>query len=168
MASIGCGGLPCLLRNASVSGRAASGRRSDGRTGLGPGRVGHRHGRLPIDADSRRVTATRTALRQPSALHVTDYRWAWLWPSSRRPYGAGGKKGQSHDSSESRARVRPRSVAAFGASEREGTVGGVLMKDIASGGFEGEVWPVNPKHRRVRGYVCYERPDDLPGTPISP
>ena len=47
--------------------------------------------------------------------------------------------------------VRPRSVAVFGASEREGSVGRVVIRNIVKGGFEGEIWPVNPEIPRGRG-----------------
>ncbi|TIV05851.1 MAG: GNAT family N-acetyltransferase, partial [Mesorhizobium sp.] len=31
--------------------------------------------------------------------------------------------------------------------------------------FEGELWPVNPKHAQVAGHRCYGRVADLPGVP---
>lgn len=61
--------------------------------------------------------------------------------------------------------VRPRSVAVIGASAREGAVGHIVMKNILDGGFEGEVWPVNPKYREVQGRRCYSRVGDLPEAP---
>ena len=61
--------------------------------------------------------------------------------------------------------VRPKSLAVFGASEREGSVGRIVMRNIVDGGFEGEIWPVNPKYRQVAGYRCYRRAEDLPGIP---
>src|SRR5690606_33385054 len=45
--------------------------------------------------------------------------------------------------------VRPRSLAVIGASTREGSVGRVVIDNIVKGGFEGTVWPVNPKYRQV-------------------
>ena len=59
--------------------------------------------------------------------------------------------------------VRPRSVAVFGASAREGSVGRVVLDNIIDAGFEGDIWPVNPKYREVRGLTCYRRAADLPG-----
>jgi acetyltransferase len=44
--------------------------------------------------------------------------------------------------------VRPRSVAVFGASVREGSVGRVVFENIVKGDFEGDVWPVNPNTAR--------------------
>src|SRR5918994_2804367 len=61
--------------------------------------------------------------------------------------------------------ARPKSVAVFGASSREHSVGRVVMNNIVEGGFEGEVWPVNPKYRKVAGRRCYAKAADLPGIP---
>ncbi|WP_159592377.1 bifunctional acetate--CoA ligase family protein/GNAT family N-acetyltransferase [Chelativorans xinjiangense] len=61
--------------------------------------------------------------------------------------------------------VRPKSVAVFGASPREGSVGRIVMENIVKGGFEGAVWPVNPKHRKVCDLPCYAQAKDLPAAP---
>jgi len=60
---------------------------------------------------------------------------------------------------------RPSSVALFGASERPGSVGATVAANLLSGGFNGPVWFVNPKHEHVQGQPCYPSTDDLPGTP---
>ncbi len=60
---------------------------------------------------------------------------------------------------------RPSSVALFGASERPGSVGATVAANLISGGFNGPVWLVNPKHNEVQGQRCYASADDLPGTP---
>ncbi len=49
----------------------------------------------------------------------------------------------------------PRSVAVFGASDREGAVGNLVFKNMIEGGFKGEVFPVNPKHEEVQGRKVY-------------
>lgn len=59
----------------------------------------------------------------------------------------------------------PKSVAVFGASVRDGSVGRVVFDNIVSGGFEGTVWPVNPKYSQVAGRRCYAKAADLPGIP---
>ena len=61
--------------------------------------------------------------------------------------------------------VRPTSVAVFGASARAGSVGRVVMDNIVNGGFEGSIWPVNPRHPEVDGRRCYRNTADLPGIP---
>jgi acetyltransferase len=59
----------------------------------------------------------------------------------------------------------PRSVAVFGASEREESVGGVLFRNLRHAGYAGEVFPVNPKHEAVLGERCYAYASELPRAP---
>ena len=61
--------------------------------------------------------------------------------------------------------ARPRSVAVIGASEREGSVGRVVLKNIIEGGFEGAIWPVNPKYHTLMGLACHANAAALPGIP---
>ncbi len=61
--------------------------------------------------------------------------------------------------------ARPRSVAILGASEREGSVGSVVTRNIVEGGFRGDIWPVNPKYGEVARLRCYRRIEDIPGVP---
>ena len=61
--------------------------------------------------------------------------------------------------------VRPRSVAIVGASSRQGSVGRVVLENVVDGGFEGDIWPVNPKYRELSGRPCHARVGDLPGVP---
>jgi acetyltransferase len=49
----------------------------------------------------------------------------------------------------------PRSVAVFGASDREGAVGNLVFRNMIEGGFKGEVFPINPKHEEVQGHKAY-------------
>jgi len=49
------------------------------------------------------------------------------------------------------ALVTPRSVAVVGASPRPGSVGGEILRNLQSCGFEGALHPVNPKHRVIDG-----------------
>ena len=59
----------------------------------------------------------------------------------------------------------PKSVALIGASDKVGSVGSIVMRNIVSGGFEGEIWTVNPKHQMVDGRTCYHKVEDIPGVP---
>jgi acetyltransferase len=61
--------------------------------------------------------------------------------------------------------ARPRSVAVLGASIRDGSVGRVVIDNIVAAGFEGEIWPINPKYVEIAGRHCYARAADLPGVP---
>ncbi len=51
---------------------------------------------------------------------------------------------------------RPRHVAVVGASEKTGTIGNALMKNLMDGGFSGTLLPVNPKHKTIHGQTCFE------------
>ncbi|MHB1402230.1 MAG: bifunctional acetate--CoA ligase family protein/GNAT family N-acetyltransferase [Thiobacillus sp.] len=58
-----------------------------------------------------------------------------------------------------------RSVAVFGASEREDSVAGILFRNLRHAGYKGEVYPVNPKHETVFGVRCYASAGELPVVP---
>lgn len=60
---------------------------------------------------------------------------------------------------------RPRSVAVIGATERPGAVGGVLTKNLISGGFAGPLYAVNPKHHIVHGIRSWPTVATLPEAP---
>ncbi|MCC5869968.1 MAG: CoA-binding protein, partial [Gammaproteobacteria bacterium] len=60
---------------------------------------------------------------------------------------------------------RPRSIAVFGASEREHSVGAAVLRNLLAGEFTGAIYPVNPKHRIVQGKRSYRDADALPETP---
>ncbi len=49
---------------------------------------------------------------------------------------------------------RPQSVALVGASERAGSLGTVVLRNLLAAGFEGPVYPVNPRYERVQGLAC--------------
>jgi acetate---CoA ligase (ADP-forming) len=59
----------------------------------------------------------------------------------------------------------PRSVAVIGASNRPGTVGASLFRNILDAGFTGVVYPVNPNWPSVSGVRCYPTVLALPETP---
>ena len=58
-----------------------------------------------------------------------------------------------------------RSVAVFGASEREDSVAGTLFRNLRHAGYQGTVYPVNPKHETVFGERCYAYASELPAIP---
>lgn len=59
----------------------------------------------------------------------------------------------------------PKSVALFGASAREGSVGDMLRRNLIEGGFEGPVYLMNPKYPEIGGQKCYRSVEDLPEVP---
>jgi acyl-CoA synthetase (NDP forming)/GNAT superfamily N-acetyltransferase len=56
----------------------------------------------------------------------------------------------------------PASVAVVGASRRRGTVGREILHNIVTGGFSGQVYPVNPRGAALDGLRCLKSVDDLP------
>ena len=57
--------------------------------------------------------------------------------------------------------MNPGSIAVIGASQEPGSVGACIMANLVSGGFKGEIFPVNPKYRRVSGFDAVARVEDL-------
>ena len=56
----------------------------------------------------------------------------------------------------------PASVAVVGASEREGSLGRVVMQNIIEGGFSGPLFAVNPRYDQVMGVPCFAAVSQLP------
>ena len=60
----------------------------------------------------------------------------------------------------------PRSIAVFGASDKEGSLGGRVLKNILAENFPGPVYPINPKHQNVAGRRCYGALHEV-GAPVD-
>jgi acetyltransferase len=50
---------------------------------------------------------------------------------------------------------KPRHVAVVGASEKAGTIGNALIRNLIEGGFAGKVLPVNPNYKTIHGLECF-------------
>ena len=61
--------------------------------------------------------------------------------------------------------LAPQSVAVIGASDRDGSLGGLAVGFLAKFRYLGSVWPVNPTRATVGALACYPRIDALPGVP---
>jgi len=61
--------------------------------------------------------------------------------------------------------LRPRSVAIVGASSRSDSLGEWALKNLDIGGYEGAVYPVNPRYEELAGCRCYPDLGALPETP---
>jgi acyl-CoA synthetase (NDP forming) len=61
--------------------------------------------------------------------------------------------------------VNPKSVAFFGASNRFTSMGSNQLNSLLSLGFEGKVYPIHPKEKRVQGLDAYKSVLDLPEIP---
>ncbi len=49
----------------------------------------------------------------------------------------------------------PESIALFGASDRPDAVGGIVFRNLLAAGFEGPVYPINPRRDTVQGQAAY-------------
>jgi acetyltransferase len=64
-----------------------------------------------------------------------------------------------------RSALAPRSVAIVGASPRPDTLGHYVFGNLAGAGFNGDIYPVNPKHARIGDHLCYPSLAALPAVP---
>ncbi len=60
---------------------------------------------------------------------------------------------------------KPKRIALIGVSNRPDSVGGITLRNLVGGGFNGVVYPVNPKREAVFGIPCYPDVKSLPKTP---
>src|SRR6188768_2552231 len=57
---------------------------------------------------------------------------------------------------------RPQSIGVIGASATLGSVGQILMRNLTENGFNGVIYPINPKRRAVHGITCYPKISSVP------
>lgn len=60
---------------------------------------------------------------------------------------------------------RPKRIALVGVSNNPDSVGGITLRNLVGGGFNGVVYPVNPRREAVFGIPCYPDVKSLPKTP---
>jgi len=61
--------------------------------------------------------------------------------------------------------LNPRSIAIVGASERPASLAAITQAQLQDSGFNGSIYPVNPKYERIHGQVCYASLGELPQVP---
>jgi acetyltransferase len=59
----------------------------------------------------------------------------------------------------------PKSVALVGATERPGSVGATMLRNLREGGFAGQLYPVNPKYDSIAGLRAWPDVASLPSAP---
>jgi acetyltransferase len=55
----------------------------------------------------------------------------------------------------------PKSIAVFGASELPDSVGGRIYQNLLEGGFQGPIYPINPKYQLIRDQVCFSSIEEV-------
>lgn len=61
-----------------------------------------------------------------------------------------------------RALLQPRSIALLGASDRAETLGRAMVDMARVGGYQGAVYAINPKYRRIGDVPCFASISELP------
>ena len=61
--------------------------------------------------------------------------------------------------------LEPKSIVVIGASDRVGSVGATVWRNLRAGHFAGPINAVNPKHATLEGVAVFARPADLPQAP---
>src|SRR6059058_4368272 len=59
--------------------------------------------------------------------------------------------------------MKPDAVAVIGASSEEGKIGNSVMKNLIKGGYQGEIYPINPSADEIMGLKAYKSVKDVPG-----
>ncbi len=58
--------------------------------------------------------------------------------------------------------MQPKAVAVVGASNESGKIGNSVMKNLINGGYQGKIYPINPKDPEVMGLKAYKSVKDVP------
>lgn len=61
--------------------------------------------------------------------------------------------------------LEAKSIALFGASDRAGSVGATVWRNLHAGHFAGPIYAVNLKHATLDGVAVFKKPADLPQVP---
>ncbi len=56
----------------------------------------------------------------------------------------------------------PESIAVIGARQKPDSMGAVMMRNLKDGGFGGEIFPVNPRHSQIMGYMAFASVEAIP------
>lgn len=61
--------------------------------------------------------------------------------------------------------IAPQSVALIGATDDYGKFGGRILHHLVEMGYEGRIFPINPRRDSVRGIPCFGSVEDVPQAP---
>ena len=61
--------------------------------------------------------------------------------------------------------LAPKSIAFVGASNAPGKWGNIVLRNLIMGGFEGNIYPINPKEEKILGLSVYKQICELPERP---
>ncbi|MCK2242700.1 MULTISPECIES: acetate--CoA ligase family protein [unclassified Crossiella] len=58
--------------------------------------------------------------------------------------------------------MKPRNIAVIGASAEDGKIGNSVMKNLVNGGYQGGIYPINPKADEILGRKAFKAVGDVP------
>ncbi|MGW0522730.1 acetate--CoA ligase family protein [Crossiella sp. NPDC003009] len=58
--------------------------------------------------------------------------------------------------------MKPKNIAVIGASAEDGKIGNSVMKNLVNGGYQGGIFPINPKADEILGRKAYKAIGDVP------
>ncbi|MCO1578540.1 acetate--CoA ligase family protein [Crossiella sp. SN42] len=58
--------------------------------------------------------------------------------------------------------MKPKNIAVIGASAEDGKIGNSVMKNLVNGGYQGGIFPINPKAEEILGRKAYQAIGDVP------
>jgi acetyl coenzyme A synthetase (ADP forming)-like protein len=59
--------------------------------------------------------------------------------------------------------LQPKSIVVIGASREKQKLGRMILDNIVKSGFKGDLYPVNPKSKKIAGLKCFPKVSDVPG-----
>ncbi|HVV25258.1 MAG TPA: acetate--CoA ligase family protein, partial [Pseudonocardiaceae bacterium] len=59
--------------------------------------------------------------------------------------------------------MKPAAVAVIGASDQEGKIGNSVLRNLVAGGYQGEIYPVNPRGGEIMDRKVYRSMGEIPG-----
>lgn len=63
--------------------------------------------------------------------------------------------------------LEPKSIVVVGGSNELAKPGGRVLKHVKEGGFDGDLYVINPKESEVQGIKCYKGPTDMPNVDLA-
>ncbi len=57
----------------------------------------------------------------------------------------------------------PKSIAVVGVSNDKSKIGRVIYDNAVNGGYQGKIYPVNPKYDNIDGKQCFPTVNDING-----
>src|SRR6218665_454935 len=121
--------------------------------------------RAPALTAPQRARGSRTMAPTPATWTKSNTPPSWRanWAKGKKP--GPGQEGAVTEAASMLQLLTPRRVAVLGASDNPVKAGGRPIAYMRRYGFQGDIYPVNPRRTEVQGLPCYASLADLPQAP---